>query len=258
MDFFFIAGPCVIESWELIDSTASSLKKISKDYDVNIIFKSSYKKANRTSIESFTGIGDEKALNYLKKASLKYDFKVLTDVHTVEEAKMAAEYVDVLQIPAFLSRQTELLVAAGETMKTVNIKKGQFMSPYDMEKAANKVLSTGNEDIMLTERGTFFGYNDLVVDMRSLEIMKSFGHTVVYDATHSLQQPSIGKTSGGYRELIYPLARSAAAIGIDGMFFEVHPEPEKAKSDSATQMRLSNAEDFIKMILDVNNLVKKY
>lgn len=248
---FFIAGPCLIESKEILDEVASVLLPISKKNDVEIILKGSFKKANRTSINSFTGIGDEKALSYLKEIGDKYNFRTITDIHTVEDAKKAAEYVDVLQIPAFLSRQTDLLVAAGNTGKTINIKKAQFMAPADMDKACKKVASTGNEKIWQTERGTFFGYNNLVVDFRSLVQMRSHGYPVVYDATHSLQQPSIGEQSGGQPEFIPALARAAVATGVDGVFFETHPDPKNAKSDSATQLPLEKASEFIESLIKI-------
>lgn len=252
--FFIIAGPCLVESKELLDEVASVLVPLSKKFNFDFYFKGSYKKANRTSINSFTGIGDEKALKYLQDINEKYSVPTLTDIHSVSEVELAKNYVDVLQIPAFLSRQTELLIAAGETGKIVNIKKAQFMAPADMEKACAKLASTGNEKIWQTERGTFFGYNNLVVDFRSLLIMKKFGYPVVYDATHSLQQPSIGEQSGGYPEFIPPLARAAAAVGIDGLFFETHPDPKNAKSDSATQLPLEKAEGFVESILKIREL----
>jgi len=240
-----IAGPCVVESKELLQETASKLKAICEKLNCEFIFKSSYKKANRTSNDSFTGIGDELALKHLKEIKNEFNIKVLTDIHSIDEAKRAAAYVDVLQIPAFLCRQTELLQAAAKTGKTINIKKGQFMAPEDMKKAIDKVVAAGNKNVMVTERGSSFGYHDLVVDFRSLVIMKKFGFPVIYDATHSVQQPSIGKESGGRPEFIPALARAAAAVGIDGIFFETHPHPEKAMSDSASQLSLDKAEAFL-------------
>ncbi|TAL69712.1 MAG: 3-deoxy-8-phosphooctulonate synthase [Bacteroidetes bacterium] len=240
-----IAGPCVVESKELLIETASKLKSICDKLNFEFIFKSSYKKANRTSSDSFTGIGDDLALQYLKEIKDEFNVKVLTDIHSVTEAEKVARFVDVLQIPAFLSRQTELLQAAARTGKTINIKKGQFMAPEDMKKAIDKVLATGNKNVMVTERGASFGYHDLVVDFRSLVIMKKFGYPVIYDATHSVQQPSAGKQSGGRPEFIPALARAAAAVGIDGIFFETHPKPEKALSDSASQLPLEIAEVFL-------------
>ncbi|MFC2130341.1 3-deoxy-8-phosphooctulonate synthase [Bacteroidota bacterium] len=251
---FIIAGPCVVESKQMLKITASTLKKACDKFGFELIFKSSYKKANRTSVKSFTGIGDKEALTYLGDTGKEYGVKVLTDIHSVEDAKVAAEYVDVLQIPAFLSRQTDLLIAAGKTGKTVNIKKGQFMAPEDMKMAAGKVESSGNKNIMLTERGCTFGYHNLIVDFRSLIIMSDFGYPVIYDATHSLQQPSIGIQSGGTPRFIPALARAAAATGVDGIFFETHPNPPKAKSDSATQLPLALVESFLQDIKSISEL----
>jgi len=253
-----ISGPCVVESKEMLFEIAEVVSEVCKARDVEYYFKASYKKANRTSINSFTGIGDEKALDFIAQISEKFGVKTLTDIHTVEEAKLAAKYVDALQIPAFLARQTDLLVAAGETGKIINIKKGQFMSPYDMDKAAKKVESTGNKNILLTERGTFFGYNNLVVDFRSLVIMQQFGYKTIYDATHSLQNPSIGEQSGGQPEFIPYLATAAAAMGVDGIFFETHPDPVNAKSDAATQLPLNKAASFIERIIAFNELSKQF
>lgn len=249
---FIIAGPCLLESEEMIDVVAAKLSQLSDKYGFKLYLKASYKKANRTSLNSFTGIGDELALSILSDTAKKYNLECLTDVHTVEEVKLAAKYVDVLQIPAFLARQTDLLIAAGNTGKIVNIKKGQFMAGKDMSKAAIKVASTGNNKVWLTERGTFFGYGDLVVDMRNLMIMKESGYPVVYDATHSVQQPSIGDVSGGKSEFTLGLAKAATAIGIDGLFIETHPDPKNAKSDAAVQIKLSEVESFISTILKVN------
>jgi 2-dehydro-3-deoxyphosphooctonate aldolase (KDO 8-P synthase) len=248
-----IVGPCVVESIEMLRETAGTLKEICAKLNFDFIFKSSYKKANRTGARSFTGIGDEKALTYLSEIREEFKVKVITDIHSVEEAKLAAQYVDALQIPAFLSRQTEILIAAGETGKIINIKKGQFMAPEDMQKAIDKVLISGNNKIMLTERGTFFGYHDLVVDFRSLIIMKQFGFPVIYDATHSLQQPSAGEQSGGLPQFIKPMARAAVAVGIDGLFFETHPDPATAKSDASTQMKLSEVKSFLEEINNMSN-----
>ncbi|MBM2815115.1 MAG: 2-dehydro-3-deoxyphosphooctonate aldolase [Ignavibacteria bacterium] len=253
-ELLVIAGPCVVESKELLNETASTLAEICLKLPVKLIFKSSYKKANRSSLNSFTGIGDEKALLYLNDIGKEFALPVLTDVHSPDEARLAAGFVDVLQIPAFLSRQTELLQAAGETGKIINIKKGQFMAPDDMQKAADKVAASGNNKIWLTERGTFFGYHDLVVDFRSLLRMRSFGYPVIYDATHSLQQPSIGEISGGLRQYIPALARAAAATGIDGIFIETHPEPEKAMSDSATQLPLKEVKTFLEKIVEIHKI----
>jgi 2-dehydro-3-deoxyphosphooctonate aldolase (KDO 8-P synthase) len=255
--FKIIAGPCVAESEEMIFKTAGTLARICAGCDVDFYFKASYKKANRTSVHSFTGIGDEKALEIIARAGEKFSVKTLTDIHSPEEAALAAGYVDALQIPAFLCRQTDLLTAAGNTGKSVNIKKGQFMAPSDMTKAADKVRSSGNNDVWFTERGTFFGYHDLVVDFRSLPIMRNIGCPVIYDATHSVQQPSRGDVSGGRPEFIRPLARAAAAVGVDGVFFETHPDPANAKSDAASQLPLDQSEVFINEIMKINALISE-
>jgi 2-dehydro-3-deoxyphosphooctonate aldolase (KDO 8-P synthase) len=252
--FKIIAGPCVVESKEMLQEIAGHLLEVCSRLNVELTFKASYKKANRTSYSSFTGIGDEKALNFLSEIGNEFNLPVLTDIHSVGDAELASKYVNVLQIPAFLSRQTDLLIAAGQTGKTVNIKKGQFMAPDDMAKAAMKVSSTGNEKIWLTERGTFFGYHDLVIDFRSLAIMKKSGYPVIFDATHSLQAPSVGDQSGGKPEFIFPMARAAAAFGIDGIFFETHPDPRNAKSDAATQLPLAQAGELIRMVVAFEEL----
>ncbi|MCX7736193.1 MAG: 3-deoxy-8-phosphooctulonate synthase [Candidatus Kapabacteria bacterium] len=252
-----IAGPCVVESYELLETTATKLVELRNKYNFELIFKSSYKKANRTSSQSFEGIGDEIALGYLKKIRDDFHISVLTDIHTPLEAEIASKYVDVLQIPAFLCRQTDLLRAAGKTGLKINIKKGQFLPPDKIKGAIDKIKSTGNNQIMLTERGTFFGYNDLVVDYRSLPIMKKFGYPVIFDATHSLQQPSIGYESGGRKEFLRYLTRAAIAVGIDGIFIETHPEPEKAKSDAATQIKLDELDDYLNEVVLLFDFVSK-
>jgi len=240
-----IAGPCVVESSDIVFATATKIKEITSRLGIPYIFKSSFKKANRTSVSSFTGPGDEKALKILSSVRNTLGLPVVTDIHSPEDALMAADSVDMLQIPAFLCRQTDLLLAAGRTGKVVNIKKGQFLAPEDMEHAAAKVASTGNNKILLTERGTTFGYHNLVVDMRSLVIMKKMGYPVVMDATHSVQLPSKGSESGGQPEYIKPLARAAVAVGIDALFLEVHPDPKNAKSDAASQFPLDSLEEFL-------------
>lgn len=232
---------------------ASVLSNVRREQGVPIIFKGSFRKANRTSASSFTGIGDRTALEILGVIRERFDMPVLTDVHEVREVQVVKEYVDVLQIPAFLCRQSDLLIAAGETGLTVNIKKGQFMAPEDMAMAAEKVTMTGNTNVILTERGTSFGYHNLVVDFRGIPKMKSTGFPVVYDATHSLQLPSAGKgVSGGEREYLKPLSRAAVAAGVDGLFFEVHPDPDNARSDASTQLALA---DFPSV---VNTMQKLY
>jgi 2-dehydro-3-deoxyphosphooctonate aldolase (KDO 8-P synthase) len=254
--FVLIAGPCVIESEKLILETASEVKKIADELDIPLIFKSSYKKANRTSLNSFVGLGDDEALKILQKVKTQFDIPILTDVHSESEVEKAAQVVDVLQIPAFLCRQTELLIAAGKTGKVVNIKKGQFLAPEDMKHTAEKVASTGNNNIMLTERGTTFGYHNLVVDMRSLVIMRRFGYPIVMDATHSVQIPSKGGISGGEPDFIPALAKAAVAVGIDALFMEVHPEPAKALSDAGSQFPLNGLKKLLTELKNIDKLVK--
>jgi len=242
----------------MIMQTAKQIKSICDELNIPLIFKSSYKKANRTSGKSFTGIGNEEALKILFKVKQKYDIPILTDIHTAEESALAAKYVDVLQIPAFLCRQTDLLIAAGNTKKVVNIKKGQFLAPEDIKFAADKVRQTGNINIMLTERGTTFGYHNLVVDMRSLVIMKELGYPVVMDATHSVQLPSVGNTSGGQPKFILPLAKAAAAVGIDALFLEVHPNPKEALSDADSQLPLNKLKNILIEVQKIDKAVKGY
>ena len=238
-NFLLIAGPCVVESKSVVFKTCEKFKEITDRLKIPYIYKTSYVKANRTTGKSFRGIGIEEALKILSDAKKEFDVPILTDVHSEIEAGVAAEVADVLQIPAFLCRQTELLEAAGETGRVVNIKKGQFLAPSDMIYQAEKVAGTGNKKIMLTERGTTFGYNNLVVDMRGLVIMKKFGYPVIFDATHSVQMPSKEKgVSGGNPEFIAPLSRAAAAIGVDGFFIETHPNPARALSDGSNMLKL--------------------
>ncbi len=253
----FIGGPCVIENEKVLYDTATGIKKITDELGIPFILKSSYKKANRTSVSSFTGIGDKEALGILRFTAKELGVPCLTDIHTIEEAKLAADYTDVLQIPAFLSRQTELLIAAGETGKVVNIKKGQFMAPEDIRHAIKKVESTGNEKIMVTERGVSFGYHNLVVDMKGLVVMGKFGYPVVMDATHAVQIPSKGDKSEGQPEFIPALARAAVATGVDVLFMEVHPDPANALSDAASQFPLHKLKNFLAGIKELDNLVKK-
>jgi len=258
LPFVLIAGPCVVESRVLILSTAEKIVEITSKLKIPYIFKSSYKKANRTSVNSFTGIGDQEALKILGEVKNLFRIPVLTDVHSVEEVKMAAEVVDVLQIPAFLCRQTELLVEAGKTNKAINIKKGQFLAPDEIQYAADKVKSTGNKRILLTERGTTFGYHNLVVDMRSLVIMKKFNYPVIMDATHAVQIPGVGGKSGGAREFIPHLAKAAISIGIAGLFLETHPEPSKALSDADSQLPLNYLESLLTQVKQIDELVKSF
>lgn len=254
--FVLIAGPCVIEGEEMILRTASAIKDITSRLNIPYIFKSSYKKANRTNLNSFTGLGDAEALKILAKVKSELNLPVLTDVHTTDEIDKAAMVADVLQIPAFLSRQTDLLLAAGKSGRVVNVKKGQFLAPEDMKQVAEKIASTGNKKIMLTERGTTFGYHNLVVDMRSFVIMREFGYPVVMDATHSVQLPSKGNISGGEPKFIKPLARAAAAVGIDALFLEVHPNPKEALSDAASQLALSDLEELLVEVKAIDVSVK--
>jgi 2-dehydro-3-deoxyphosphooctonate aldolase (KDO 8-P synthase) len=258
LPFVLIAGPCVVESEKITFSAAEQIKKITSKLGIPFIFKSSYKKANRTSIKSFKGIGDSKAIKILCKVKEELNIPLLTDVHSVEEVSRVAGFADVLQIPAFLCRQTELLVVAGESGKAVNVKKGQFLAPEDMKHAIEKVESTGNKRILLTERGSTFGYNNLVVDMRSLVIMKEFGYPIVMDATHSVQLPGSGGKTGGQPRFIKPLAKAAVAIGIDALFLEVHPDPANALSDAESQLPLNVLESLLLEIQEIDALVKKY
>jgi 2-dehydro-3-deoxyphosphooctonate aldolase (KDO 8-P synthase) len=256
--FVLIAGPCVVENEKMIMQTASEIKQITSKLNIPYIFKSSYKKANRTNLNSFSGIGDEEALKILNSVKEKFNLPILTDVHTKEEIKSAVDVADILQIPAFLSRQTDLLIEAGKSNKVVNIKKGQFLAPDDMKYAIEKVESTGNKKIMLTERGSTFGYHNLIVDMRSLVIMHEFGYPVVMDATHSVQLPSKDATSGGEPKFIKPLARAAAAVGIDSLFLEVHPNPKNALSDAASQLPIDQLEELLLQVKEIDSKVKNF
>lgn len=255
--FFLIAGPCVLENEEMGFPIAETLLGICDSLDIPLIFKASYRKANRSRLDSFTGIGDQRALEILQAIGEAYMIPVITDIHSPEEAKLAAPYVDMLQIPAFLSRQTDLLIAAGETGKSVNIKKGQFLSPEAMAFAADKVRSTGNSNIMLTERGTQFGYTDLVVDIRGIPRMKSLGYPVVVDVTHSLQQPNQASgVTGGQPALIATIARAAIAAGADGIFLETHPEPARALSDGANMLPLDQVADLLGVLTRIRKAIQ--
>jgi len=258
LPFILIAGPCVIEGRDSALYHAEALRVLTDRLGVPFIYKSSYDKANRTSGESFRGLGMEEGLAILAEAKRQYGVPTLTDVHSPEEARAAADAVDVLQIPAFLCRQTDLLLAAGKSGRVVNIKKGQFLAPWDMGHVAAKVASTGNRRILLTERGASFGYNNLVSDFRSLPIMATTGYPVVYDATHSVQLPGgQGNTSGGQREFIAPLARAAVAVGVDGLFMEVHRDPERALSDSATVFPLAQLETLLRTLQQLDAIAKE-
>ncbi len=254
--FFLLAGPCVIEDETSPLFIAETLKNICQKLDIPLVFKGSYRKANRSRLDSFTGIGDEKALKVLQRIGKEFALPVVTDIHAAEEAAMAAEYVDVLQIPAFLCRQTDLLVAAAKTGKTVNIKKGQFLSGEAMGFAVEKVRQSGNDKVMLTERGSMFGYQDLVVDYRNIAAMQKFNVPVILDVTHSLQQPNQSSgVTGGHPELISLIAKAGIAAGVDGLFMEVHPEPKKAKSDGANMLRLDLAESLLRQLVKIKEAV---
>ena len=255
--FLLIAGPCVIESDEIANQIAEKLVNITSKLSIPLIFKGSYKKANRTKLDSFTGIGDIKALEILKKINQEFKIPVITDIHEKNEAQIASEYVDVLQIPAFLARQTELLVAAAKTGKTINIKKGQFMSPESMEFAVNKVKESGNDKIMITERGTQFGYDDLIVDFRSIPKMKKIAPTIL-DVTHSVQKPNqISGVTGGNPEYIESLARAGIVNDVDGIFLETHTDPSKAKSDGANMLSIDKLEDLLQNLLELRSTSSK-
>ena len=254
--FFLLAGPCVIEDETSPLFIAETLKNICQKLDIPLVFKGSYRKANRSRLDSFTGIGDEKALKVLQRIGKEFELPVVTDIHAAEEAAMAAEYVDILQIPAFLCRQTDLLVAAAKTGKTVNIKKGQFLSGEAMGFAVEKVRQSGNDKVMLTERGSMFGYQDLVVDYRNIAAMQKFDVPVILDITHSLQQPNQSSgVTGGQPELISLIAKAGIAAGADGIFIEVHPEPKKAKSDGANMLRLDLAESLLRQLVKIKEAV---
>ncbi|MFC2094691.1 3-deoxy-8-phosphooctulonate synthase [Bacteroidota bacterium] len=256
--FVLIAGPCIVENEEMIMQTADEINQITSKLNIPYIFKSSYRKANRTNLNSFSGIGDDEALQILNKVKEEFNLPILTDVHTEDEINKAADVADILQIPAFLSRQTDLLLKAGSSGKVVNIKKGQFLAPHDMKHIIGKVESTGNKKILLTERGSTFGYHNLVVDMRSLVIMREFGYPVVMDATHSVQLPSQKETSGGEPKFIKPLARAAAAVGIDALFLEVHPDPQNALSDAASQLPIDQLRKLLFETKEIDDIVKNF
>jgi len=255
-NFFLIAGPCVVESEELVMEVADKVFAICKRLGIPYIFKASYKKANRTSANSFTGVGDERGLDIIKRTAQKFNLPSTTDIHSEDEAKLAAEYVDILQIPAFLCRQTELLITAGETGKIVNVKKGQFVSGPSMKFAVEKIKNTGNQKILLTERGTTFGYQDLVVDYRNIPWMQAAGAPVVMDCTHSLQQPNqTTGVTGGNPQLIGTIAKAAIATGAEGLFIETHPDPANAKSDGANMLQVDLLEDLLVQLVKIKKAV---
>lgn len=251
-NFFLLAGPCVIEGEDMALRIAERVVKITDRLKIPYVFKGSYRKANRSRLDSFTGIGDEKALKVLVKVRDTFGVPVVTDIHAAEEAEMAAGYVDVLQIPAFLCRQTDLLVAAAKTGKIVNIKKGQFLSPEAMKFAADKVVEAGNDQVMLTERGVTFGYQDLIVDYRGIPVMQSFGHPVILDVTHSLQRPNqTSGVTGGMPQMIETIAKAGVAVGVDGLFMETHEDPSVAKSDGANMLKLDLLEGLLEKLVRI-------
>ncbi len=252
-----LAGPCVIESQEILEQTAKGLKEVTKELDINFVFKSSFDKANRTSITSFRGPGLTKGLEMLNLVKEKYKVPIVTDIHTPDQAAIAAEVADILQIPAFLCRQTDLLVAAAKTGKIVNIKKGQFLAPEQMGSLVKKVEDSGNNNILLTDRGASFGYNNLVVDFRGIPIMQSFGYPVVFDATHSVQLPGAnGNCSGGDRRFVPTLAKAAMAAGANVLFFEVHPEPDKGLCDAPNMIALKDTKELFAVCKNIFEVVK--
>ena len=258
-NFFLMAGPCVIESEDVIMRTAERVVAICERLKVPLIFKSSYRKANRSRLDSFSGIGDVAALRILKKVQDAFNVPLVTDIHAADEADMAAEYVDVLQIPAFLCRQTDILIAAAKTGKVVNVKKGQFLSPESMRFAVDKIQQTGNDQIMLTDRGTMFGYHDLIVDYRAIPIMQEMKVPVLLDCTHSLQQPNTASgVTGGNPQMIETIARAGIAVGADGLFIETHPDPAHAKSDGANMLNLVLLEPLLEKLVALRQVVKGF
>ena len=253
-NFFLIAGPCAIEDRLLTLKIAEKILSITNKLKIPFIFKGSFKKANRTRLDSFTGIGDLEALKILKEVGDKFNIPTITDVHTIDDISNASEYVDVLQIPAFLSRQTDLIVAAAKTGMTINIKKGQFISPDNMIHSINKVRHSGNKSVMITERGTMHGYRDIVVDYSGIPIMKSFGVPIILDITHSLQKPNqINGITGGNPERIETIAKAGIAVGVDGIFLETHPNPKDAKSDGANMLELEKLESLLIKLVKIKN-----
>ncbi len=255
-NFFLLAGPCVIEGEDITFQIAEKIKDITERLEIPFIFKASYRKANRSRLDSFTGIGDKNGLEILRKIKDTLKIPVVTDIHSAEEAGIAAQYVDVLQIPAFLCRQTDILVAAAKTGKVVNIKKGQFLAPESMKFASQKVVDSGNNNIILTDRGTMFGYGDLIVDYRSIPEMQKTGFPVVLDITHSLQQPNqTSGVTGGRPDLIETIAKAGVAVGVDGLFLETHPNPAIAKSDGANMLKLDYLEDLLVKLVKIRKVV---
>jgi len=257
-NFFIIAGPCVIEDYDTLSRIAEFLKKETDKRNIKLIFKASYEKANRTSVESYVGPGMEKGLSYLKRIKEKFNLPILTDIHLPEEAESVAQIADILQIPAFLSRQTKLIVAAGQTGKIVNIKKGQFLAPEDMKYAAHKVRQSGNKNVMITDRGTMFGYQDLIIDYRGIPEMQKNNTPVILDITHSLQQPNqTSGVTGGKPELIETVARAGIAVGVNGLFLETHTDLSVAKSDAAKMLDIKYLDKLIYNLLQIDKTVKQ-
>lgn len=257
-NFFLFAGPCVIEGETMAMTIAEQIVTLSEKYNIPYVFKGSYRKANRSKLDSFTGIGDEKALKILRKVKETFNIPVVTDIHEAYEADLAAEYVDVLQIPAFLCRQTELLIAAAKTGKAINIKKGQFLAPEAMSFAAQKCVDAGNKKLMLTERGTTFGYGDLVVDYRGIPTMQKIGFPTIMDVTHSLQQPNqTSGVTGGRPDLIETIARAAISVGADGLFIETHPTPATAKSDGANMLQIDLLDSLLYNLTEVRKTINR-
>ncbi|MGO3237638.1 MAG: 3-deoxy-8-phosphooctulonate synthase [Psychroflexus halocasei] len=257
-NFFLLAGPCAIEGEDMAMQIAEKILKVTDKYQIPFIFKGSFKKANRSRIDSFTGIGDQKALEILKKVSEKFDVPTVTDIHQAEDAAMAAQYVDVLQIPAFLVRQTDLVVAAAQTGKVVNLKKGQFMSPESMQHAVQKVIDSGNKKAMITDRGTMFGYQDLIVDFRGIPTMKKYASTVL-DVTHSLQQPNQSSgVTGGRPEMIETIAKAGIVNNVDGLFIETHFNPSEAKSDGANMLDIKHLDSLMNKLTEIRKTINQF
>ncbi len=255
-NFFLLAGPCVIEGESMAMHIAEHIKNVTERLDIPYVFKGSFRKANRSRLDSFTGIGDEKALRILAKVRETFGLPVVSDVHSVEDVAMAADYLDIIQIPAFLCRQTELLVAAARTGKIVNVKKGQFLSPAAMKFVAEKITASGNPNVLLTERGTTFGYTDLIIDYRGIPQMREFGHPVILDITHSLQQPNQQSgVTGGMPSLIETVAKAGVAVGADGLFIETHTDPANAKSDGANMLRLDLLEGLLEKLVKIRQAI---
>jgi len=254
-----IAGPCVIENEEITFTTAKKLKEICDRLGISLIFKSSYDKANRTSGSSFRGLGIDQGLKILSDVKKKFSIPVISDIHSVEEVRPASEVLDALQIPAFLCRQTDLILSSSQTGKPVNVKKGQFLAPWDVKNIIEKFTSTGNQNLLITERGTSFGYNNLIVDFRGFPIIRSFGYPILFDVTHSLQLPGgQGSSSGGQREFAPPLARAAVAMGVDGLFIEVHPDPTQALSDASTMIPLQEIEGLLQQTKTIHDVMRRW